>query len=152
MPSQHLSHQLRAGRYSESGQIYLLTVVLLHRQPIFSEFRHGRIVVDAFKKAQQEQFANTLAFVVMPDHFHWLIELQNIELSKLIGRTKSRSTVALNRALGRVGPLWQEGFHDRAIRREEDLQAVARHIVANPLRAGLVKKAGEYPLWDAIWV
>jgi hypothetical protein len=33
-----------------------------------------------------------------------------------------------------------------------DLQSVARYIVANPLRAGLVKHLGDYPLWDAIWL
>ncbi len=48
--------------------------------------------------------------------------------------------------------LWQKGFHDRALRREEDLVTVARYVVANPLRAGLVEKLGDYPLWDAIWV
>ncbi|MGH8412134.1 MAG: REP-associated tyrosine transposase, partial [Pseudomonas sp.] len=38
------------------------------------------------------------------------------------------------------------------IRRDEDLPAVARYIVANPLRAGLVEKIGDYPLWDAVWL
>ncbi|MBK5417187.1 REP-associated tyrosine transposase [Pseudomonas sp. TH31] len=152
MPSEHHAHRLRTGRYSGSGQIYLLTAVVRNRQPVFSSFKTGRMVVDAFQKAQQEQFAKSLAWVVMPDHFHWLIELQNISLPKLIARTKSRTTVALNRAIQREDPLWQPGFHDRAIRKEEDLQAVARYIVANPLRAGLVEKVGDYPLWDAIWL
>ena len=31
-------------------------------------------------------------------------------------------------------------------------RAAARYIVANPLRAGLVKQIGDYPLWDAIWL
>ncbi len=30
--------------------------------------------------------------------------------------------------------------------------AIARYIVANPLRAGLVKKLGDYPYWDSIWL
>jgi putative transposase len=29
-------------------------------------------------------------------------------------------------------PLWQDGYHDRALRKEEDLQQIARYIVANP--------------------
>ena len=29
---------------------------------------------------------------------------------------------------------------------------LARYVVANPLRAGLVEKLGDYPLWDAVWV
>ncbi|MCX7081275.1 MAG: transposase [Pseudomonas sp.] len=146
------AHRLRIGRYSESGQIYLLTAVVRNREPVFDNLKNGRLVVDAFKKAQQEQFANSLAWVVMPDHFHWLIELQNTNLSTLMARTKSRTTVALNRSLQREGSLWQHGYHDRAIRKEEDLQSVARYIVANPLRAGLVKRVADYPLWDAVWL
>jgi hypothetical protein len=37
------------------------------------------------------------------------------------------------------------------IRREEDLVSIARYIVANPLRAGIVKSVREYPHWDAVW-
>jgi putative transposase len=146
------AHRLRTGRYSEPGQIYLLTAVVLNRQPLFHDFKSGRLVVDALKTAEQEGFATSLAWVVMPDHFHWLIELQNTQLPKLMARTKSRIAVTLNRLAGRQGPVWQHGYHDRAIRKEEDLQAVARYIVANPLRAGLVEKVGDYPLWDAIWL
>ncbi|WNF55818.1 REP-associated tyrosine transposase [Pseudomonas sp. SG20052] len=146
------AHRLRTGRYSEPGQIYLLTAVVLNRQPLFHDFKIGRLVVDALKTAEQEGFATSLAWVVMPDHFHWLIELQNIQLPSLMARTKSRIAVTLNRSAGRQGPVWQHGYHDRAIRKEEDLQAVARYIVANPLRAGLVERVGDYPLWDAIWL
>jgi len=32
------------------------------------------------------------------------------------------------------------------------VQATARYIVANPLRAGLVERLGDYPLWDAVWL
>jgi REP element-mobilizing transposase RayT len=65
---------------------------------------------------------------------------------------KGRSAISINRALGSHGQLWQKSFHDHALRKEEDLLAIARYIVANPLRAGLVKKIGDYPLWDAIWL
>ncbi|CAI8944360.1 transposase [Pseudomonas sp. IT-P253] len=146
------AYRLRTGRYSESGQIYLLTAVVLNRESLFHDFMRGRFVVDAFRTAEREGFAASLAWVVMPDHFHWLIELQNTQLPKLMARTKSRIAVALNRSIGRQGPVWQHGYHDRAIRKEEDLQAVARYVVANPLRAGLVEKVGDYPLWDAIWL
>ena len=67
-------------------------------------------------------------------------------------KTKSLSTKAVRHASGGNSVLWQRGFHDRALRREEDLVRMARYVVANPLRAGLVEKLGDYPLWDAIWV
>ncbi|MGE8064328.1 REP-associated tyrosine transposase [Pseudomonas sp. NPDC089569] len=152
MPTLRHAHRLRTGRYSAAGQVYLITTVVQKREPVFASFEQGRIVVDAFRKAQQEDLVLSLAWVVMPDHFHWLFELKDSTLTCVMARTKSRIAVALNRSIGREGALWQHGFHDRAIRREEDLQAVARYIVANPLRAGLVKKIGDYPLWDAVWL
>jgi len=48
--------------------------------------------------------------------------------------------------------VWQPGFHDHALRKEEDVRAVARYVVANPLRAGLVQRIGDYPHWNAIWL
>ncbi|WDG81174.1 transposase [Pseudomonas chlororaphis] len=152
MPSKPHAHRLRTGRYSHPGQIYVLTSVTQNREPLFNDFHLGRLAVAAFKQTEQEQLAHSLAFVVMPDHFHWLVELHGATLPVLMGRTRSRICVSLNRQRGRKGAVWQRGYHDRGIRKEEDLQAVARYIVANPLRAGLVRRVGDYSLWDAIWV
>ncbi|MFJ2710352.1 REP-associated tyrosine transposase [Pseudomonas sp. NPDC087346] len=152
MPDLPASHRLRRGRYAESNRIYLLTTNTHGRQPVFQNFELGRLVVNQFRHAQQQGVANSLAWVVMPDHFHWLVELQCGSLGDLMQKTKSLSAKAVNKSVGHKVSLWQKGFHDRALRREEDLIKMARYIVANPLRAGLVEKLGDYPLWDAIWV
>lgn len=152
MPNFPASHRLRRGRYDESNRIYLLTTNTFRRAPVFEDFTLGRLVVTQLRNAQQQGIANSLAWVVMPDHFHWLIELQQGSLADLMQKAKSLSTKAVHQATGRKITLWQKGFHDRALRREEDLVKVARYVVANPLRAGLVAKLGDYPLWDAIWV
>ncbi|MFU2329023.1 REP-associated tyrosine transposase [Pseudomonas sp. NFX98] len=152
MPDVPSSHRLRIGRYAEFSRVYLLTTNTLHREPVFKDFRLGRLVVEQFRQAQKQGWANSLAWVVMPDHFHWLIELQQCSLSQLMQKTKSLSTRAVNLSAGRRGSLWQQGYHDRALRRDEDLVKLARYVVANPLRAGLVEKLGDYALWDAIWV
>ena len=152
MPIRSHANHLRAGRHSQSGQIYLLTAVIHLREPVFSDWRVGRLVVDQFRQARTEGRADSLAWVVMPDHFHWLVELQNNTLSELMLATKSRSAREINARLGRSGQFWQKGFHDRAIRREESLLTVARYIIANPMRAGLVRRVHDYPLWDAVWL
>ncbi|SKA99792.1 REP element-mobilizing transposase RayT [Pseudomonas extremaustralis] len=152
MSTQQHAHRLRIGRYSESGRVYLLTAVTHQRQLAFQDWRIGRLLVSAFRKAQEDGEATSLAWVVMPDHFHWLVELHNGDLPRLMRSTKSRSARAINEARCSFGTLWQKGYFDRALRREEDLKAMARYIVANPLRAGLVKHIGQYPLWDAIWL
>lgn len=152
MPELPASKRLRIGRYDEPNRIYLLTTNTLDREPIFKHFRLGRLVVQQFRIAQNLGLATSLAWVVMPDHFHWLISLEKGSLADLMRRVKSKSTRVVNAVAGRQGRLWQPGFHDHAVRRDESLEGVARSIVANPLRAGLVKKCGDYPLWDAIWL
>ncbi|UVM48876.1 MULTISPECIES: REP-associated tyrosine transposase [unclassified Pseudomonas] len=152
MPDLPASHRLRTGRYAEPNRIYLLTTNTLDREPVFADFALGRLVVHQFRQAQNTGLVNSLAWVVMPDHFHWLVELKKCSLSNLMRQTKSLIVREVNLSSNRNGPLWQQGYHDRALRREEDLVKMARYVVANPLRAGLVERLGDYPLWDAIWV
>jgi len=93
-----------------------------------------------------------MAWVVMPDHVHWLLELKSATLSTLMQRFKCQSSNALRKAGIKRGPVWQAGYYDRALRRDEDVLIAARYIVANPLRAGLVRRIGDYPHWDAVWL
>ena len=146
------SHLLRLGRWSEPGRGYLITVVVHERRRIFSDWRLGRRLVAELRRAHDEQWVNSIAWVIMPDHLHWLVQLEQRSLAKLMQAIKSRSTLTINRATGNKGAFWQQGYHDRALRDGEDLRPYARYIVANPLRAGLVKNIGDYPLWDACWL
>lgn len=152
MPAQSKSHRLRIGRYSQANQVYLITLVTLDRKALFRDQAAARHVVNALKQAENEGTASSLCWVIMPDHLHWLIELHIDDLPRVMGRMKSRSTLSVNRYLGLKGRVWQKGFHDRALRNEADFKAVARYIVANPLRAGLVKTVRDYPLWDSVWL
>jgi REP element-mobilizing transposase RayT len=144
--------QLRVGRFSESGRIYLITAVVDQRQPFFVDWRLGRLVVQELRQAQEEGWGDFLTWVVMPDHMHYLVQLHDRTLAELMCRIKSRSSLAVNQALGRRGRLWQKGYHDRAVRREEDVKALARYVVTNPIRAELVTRVHDYPLWDACWL
>ena len=145
---------LRKGRISLPNQIYLLTTVTKDRGPLFADLACGRIVVGAMRHHAEHGYAESLAFVVMPDHLHWLVQLHTgVRLDRLMRLLKAYTARRINAHRGTKGQaVWQAGYHDHAIRREEDIVAVARYIVANPLRAGLVQRIGEYPLWDAIWV
>ncbi|MBT9268224.1 transposase [Pseudomonas sp. MG-9] len=152
MPEAARACGLRKGRYSEVGRVYLLTAVVEARRPVFSDWRTGRLLVEQMRAADEAGLIESLAWVVMPDHLHWLVELQQGSLAQLMCRVKSRSCRSVNLMSGSQGGLWQRGYYDRALRRDEDLKAAARYIVMNPLRAGLVQRLGDYPLWDAIWL
>jgi REP element-mobilizing transposase RayT len=79
----------------------------------------------------------------MPDHLHWLLADASRAGDAVI-RFKSLSTrVSWQR--GVRGRLWQRSYWDHVIRRQEDLREVAEYIVQNPVRAGLVRQASEYP-------
>jgi len=147
------SRKLRMGRASITGQVYLVTSVTHQRSAFFGDLQAGRTVVKSMQQTQFHGAADTLAFVVMPDHLHWLFSLgPSHSVSTVVSGVKSYSAMGVNRILSRRGRVWQRGFHDHALRRDEDLVHVARYIIANPLRAGLVKRLGDYPLWDAVWV
>lgn len=152
MPYFSNGSQLLKGRYSEQGRIYLLTTVTEQRRPIFSDFHIGRLMVSQLRQAHDQGIVDSIAWVVMPDHCHWLFELRQKTLGELMCRIKSRSSVTVNNASQSSGRLWQKGYHDRALRREDDLKATARYIVQNPIRAGLATRIGDYPLWDACWM
>jgi REP element-mobilizing transposase RayT len=143
---------LRKGRRSLANQMYHITTVTAARRKFFSDLVAARFVVQALLRLERSGRAATMAFVVMPDHLHWLFRLpEDSEISSTVGSMKSQSSGLINRQLGRSGAVWQTGFHDRALRRDEDIIQIARYIVANPLRAGLVGDIRRYPHWDSIW-
>jgi putative transposase len=152
MPKHAHNRDLRKHRFSEQNRIYQLTTVTQNRQPLFHDWRIGRLLVTELKRAEEQNLAKSLAWVVMPDHLHWLIELKQSSLPKLMQQIKARSAIAINRATHNNTQIWQRGYHDIALRKEQDLKNLARYIIANPLRAGLVERIGDYPLWDAIWL
>ena len=144
---------LRWGRYSAPGQLYHVTTCTKNRQPLFADATCARLVIRQMRALHEDASVSTLAWVLMPDHLHWLFELgERHALDQVLKRFKGRSGQSLCQQLQQPGSVWQPGYHDHALRREEDVQAIARYIVANPLRAGLVERIGDYPWWDAVWL
>jgi REP element-mobilizing transposase RayT len=146
------SHDLRVGRRSIPGQVYLVTTTCDGRRPLFADFFAAACACQALAETRLWRDSRLLAWVLMPDHWHGLVELgSNESLSKVLGRAKAVSAAAINRSRGSSCAVWQPGFHDRALRHDESLVAVARYLIANPLRAHLVDRPGDYPYWDTVW-
>ncbi|NQY25773.1 MAG: transposase [Piscirickettsiaceae bacterium] len=148
-------NDLRKGRFSESGREYLITSVTHNRSPIFNDFDCARILINTLRESEVRHNCMWLCWVVMPDHFHGLLQLQNADeydLSHIMKFIKGQSASVINNQLNRSGSLWQTGFHDHALRKEEDRVATARYIVANPLRAGLTTTLANWPHWDSVWL
>jgi REP element-mobilizing transposase RayT len=138
---------LRIGRVSIPGQIYHVTMTTQSREAVFAGFAAASVAARCLYADSITGRVQTLAYVVMPDHVHWLLQLgEQTNLPVAVRIYKAIVSAALERHI------WQRGFHDHALRAEEDVAAVARYIVANPLRAGLCKRIGDYPFWNAVWL
>ena len=96
--------------------------------------------------------AELLCWVLMPDHWHGLMRLTSAAtLAHVVGTAKGRSAHAVRDVLA-PRRVWAQGFHDRALRRDDDVLVAARYIIANPTRAGIASRIGGYPYWDAVWL
>ena len=99
---------------------------------------NARIVEEALLHFDGERY-RLLAWVVMPNHVHVLVEtMPSYSLSTIVHSWKSYTAKAIGKRLGRSGRLWQPDYFDRYIRDEKHFQAVVRYIHSNPVKAGLV--------------
>jgi REP-associated tyrosine transposase len=80
-----------------------------------------------------------LAWVVMPNHVHALIEILQTPLAEILHGWKSYTSKSANRLLNRAGDFWQNEYFDRFIRDEEHFRKAVHYIENNPVKAGLVK-------------
>ena len=133
-----------------TGQLrYFLTICGNSRTPVFTNDIAARYVIAQFLLCAKAHGFEVLAYCAMPDHFHGLV----------IGLTDSSNLKVLVQAFKRDtgywwkqqkrGRLWQEGFHDRVLRDEDMNEAVIRYILMNPVRAGIVADARDYPYLGA---
>jgi putative transposase len=94
--------------------------------------------------ARANDFA-ILAYCFMPDHLH--VVAQGIkptsDLRLFVAVAKQRSAYAARSWT--KGRLWQPGYYERILRDRDDVQNVIRYVLENPVRAGLVRVAGDYP-------
>lgn len=129
----------------------------------------ARIVEDTFRFGDGTRY-RLLAWVVMPNHVHVLIEqMADWPLAKVVQSWKRHTAREINRladlGLGapsctrpleempsatrrsqdRRSPLWQRDYWDRYIRDERHYAAAKEYIEQNPVKAGLVTVAGEWP-------
>ena len=153
MPLPASQHLLRRGRISLAGQVYHVTTTTQCRAPLFAGFDMACAASRAFESPALLRDSTLLAWVLMPDHAHWLLQLGSRDsLPALVARLKSGSARAANAVRGCRGRIWSKAYFDHAVRREESLEAIARYIVANPQRAGLVHSARLYPFWNAVYL
>ncbi len=126
---------------------YFLTLCTFDRRCVFRESLVASTVLSQFRTTARELDFAILAYCLMPDHAHLLIEgmTDAADLQRFVKRAKQRSGQAYAHQTHRR--LWQEGYYDGVLRAEEDSRAIARYVIENPVRAGLV----DDPTFIHIW-
>ena len=131
---------------------YFLTLCTFDRRCVFRESLVASTVLSQFRTTARELDFAILAYCLMPDHAHLFIEgmTDPADLQRFVKRAKQRSGQAYAHETHRR--LWQEGYYDGVLRAEEDSRAIARYVIENPVRAGLVDRPDLYPyLGSDLW-
>jgi len=123
---------------------YSVTITVAGRQSAFADADAVRECLEALSSASEVHGFALLAYCFMPDHVHLLVESTAPGfLPDFVKRFKQATGFAYRRRHGQA--LWQKSYYDHVLRGEEKVADVARYIFGNPVRAGLVAEAKDYP-------
>lgn len=119
----------------------LLSTTTKNRLPLFREPAYAREAVETLYRVQQLHPFLLFAFVVMPDHCHFLM---NVPSPNSISTVMQQFKSGVSHNIG-IGPIWQSRYHMRI---PDSTEAAKRYIHANPVVAGLAKSENDYP-WSS---
>ncbi len=119
----------------------LVTTNVKGRREIFVRDGYAREAIDHLYRIQVFHPFFLYAFVIMPDHCHFLLRVCEPEkISRVMNVYKS----GLAHQIG-AGPIWQPRYHLEIVR---NLGQVISYIHLNPVEAGIVHHASDYP-WSS---
>jgi putative transposase len=99
--------------------------------------------------AARDAGAEVWAYCFMPNHVHVILVPHSVDgLSKTFANPHRHYALTINARFGWTGHLWQGRFGSAPMDEEHLLQAF-RYISLNPVRAGLVTRAEDWP-WSSV--
>jgi REP element-mobilizing transposase RayT len=125
--------------------IYFLSVCTHARAPSLAcPEIHESLLTFCSRGAERGAFVGR--YVLMPDHFHLFVSFQpgRVGLSDWVKSLKNALSKTL-RAMGKAAPHWQDGFFDHVLRSSESYEQKWLYVRNNPVRAGLVSRAEDWP-------
>ena len=129
---------------------YFITFKTHERQPRFRRSEIVEEVLTQFQRAATEEAFAILLHCFMPDHAHLIISGQSetSDAKAFLKASKQYSGFYVAKRLGHQR-LWQRYCHDRIIRDDVELLDRVRYVVNNPVAAGIVERAEQYPFWGS---
>ena len=117
-----------------------------NREKVFLDRRDYERYLSFLSKYSEEKKAAVLAYCLMSNHIHLLVRPSEIEaLPKMMQGITLCYSKYFNGENGRTGRLWECRYHSTVIDGDSYLWTVSRYIENNPVRAGIVKRAEDYP-------
>jgi REP element-mobilizing transposase RayT len=141
------AQRLRLFDYADPDAVYFVTICVEGRRSVFIEPSLARIVLDCLTWLRTNRGVVIYALCLMPDHLHLLVR-PGQSLGAIIRMFKTYTTRQVQ-ARGGAGKLWQDDYYEHIIRKDEDARGIARYILDNPVRKGLVAAAEDYP-WSEL--
>lgn len=132
-------------RIEFAGALYHITSRGNGREAIFLDDQDRSLFLWVLSEVIRDFNWVAHAYCLMGDHYHLLIETPEGNLSKGMRQLNGVYTQRFNRRHGRVGHVFQGRFKAIIVQKESYLMELARYIVLNPVRAGMVCHPGEWP-------
>jgi len=135
-------------RLEYPGAVYHLTARGNARQAIYRDDEDRRIFLELLGAAVERYQWRCHAYCLMPNQYHLLVETPQGHLSAGMRQLNGVYTQRFNRRHGRVGHVFQGRFKAIVVERDTYLLELCRYIMLNPVRAGLVKRPGNF-VWSS---
>jgi putative transposase len=108
--------------------------------------RNAELLIEVLRSCVAEHKFKLLDFVIMPDHIHLLMALQDqMSIEKAMQLIKGRFSYLLKKDYGYLGDVWQHGFSEVRADDSGSRQKYREYIAQNPVKAGLCGSSEEYP-------
>lgn len=134
----------RPPRIQFPGAIYHVTSRGNRRAAIFLDDRDHLIWLDLLADVVEKFGIKVLGYCLMPNHYHLLIETPIPNLSEVMHRLNACYCQHFNKRHGTSGHVIQGRFHAVIVQQNEQLLAVSRYVVLNPVRARLVENPSDW--------
>jgi putative transposase len=119
------------------------------RAPVFLDDADRQAYLESLREAAATLKVAVHGYVLMPDHVHLLLTPPDAQaLGRLMQAIGRRYVAGFNRRHGRSGTLWEGRFRATVLEPEPHLLGCLRYIEQNPVRAGQVHAAAEWP-WSS---
>ena len=117
----------------------------VNRQPIFFTNRNWGFFIQRLREYFTEETAIIIAYCLMPNHYHLLIQVICDDFGKTVMQPFSTSyTKAINEEQTRVGSLFQGRYKGRHVDKDGYLLHLSRYIHRNPVTAKLVPHPADW--------